>query len=339
MNAERARQKVKVFITVDTEVWPNVQNWPQKPLASDYNPGRELDCYFWGGEVEPRLGVPFQLKTLAQHKLKATYFVDPLFSFRLGLGQLKSVIDVIGSAGQEVGLHMHPEWLNDCKGEGLPAFAGPFMHRYSLADQATLIRAALQRLRDAGAENIDSFRAGSWGANVDTLRALSQSGIRFDSSLNPCFSVSFPDLSERSRLQPTVIEGVWEVPVTYFTDRPKHRRPLHVCACSLAEFKHVLEQAHSAGWPAVVIVTHSFEFVRVERLEHPRKSVVPRRLLGKRFVALCNYLAANRDRFETAHFCDLPSDSFEESFSLNPIHSGMGRTLGRYVSQALSLAY
>jgi hypothetical protein len=331
---------VRVLVTVDTEVWPDSPGWPHTPLPAQQDCARELAWYFYGGDGPDAAGLPYQLRVLAAAGLKATYFVDPLFSMALGADPLREVVRLVQESGQEIGLHLHPEWLTDPRCAGLPAFAGPLLGRYSETDQLALVRAAAARLREAGARRIDAFRAGSWSATRATLRALKENGIRFDSSLNPGFDVSFPDLPDRgARLQPARIESVWEFPVTTFVDRPPAaRRPLHVCACSLAEFQTVLEHAAANSWFAVVIVLHSFEFVRVDRLPGG-KPAAPQRLLARRFERICEYLAAHRDRFRPCHFADIDPAEIPAERRVPPPVSHRGRTAMRHLAQLASRVY
>jgi hypothetical protein len=331
---------VKVLLTVDTEVWPNRPDWPHVPLAPDNDCARELACYFYGGESERKLGIPYQLETLRRFGLKATYFVDPMFSFALGAVPLRDLLSLIRASGQEIGFHLHPEWLTDPRCKGLPRFVGPLLHQYPERDQHTLIRAGLERLGELGIAPVRVFRAGNWGASRATLRALAASGVEFDSSLNPCFPASFPDLEHRERvLQPVRLEGVWEIPVTHFIDRPPDgRRPFHVCACSLAEFRAGLAHALRARWYGLVIVFHGFEFVRVDRLSNGGRATA-QRLIAARFEALCAYLAAHRDRFETCHFANLDPPASPAEVDLAALQSNRTRTALRQLEQLASRFY
>src|SRR5687768_50846 len=336
-----AVRMLKVFITVDTEIWPNASKWPWTPLAADRDLAREIDWYFYGGKGKEPRGVPYQLRMLADAGLKATYFVDPLFATATGAPPLRDLVSTIRAHKQEIGLHVHPEWLTDPRCEALPKFSGPILHRYEQKDQYELMRVGLERLRDANAGTIGSFRAGSWGADLSTLRALRQTGIRYDSSLNARFRSSFPDMPAaiRESTQPLQLEGVWEVPVTSFIDRPPGgRRPLHVCAASLAEFRTVLEHAADSRWFGVVIVMHSFEFVRVNQLRQ-RRGAASQRLLAHRFEGLCTYLATNTDRFQTCHFSDLDGDPVSDPSNAAPATSSYTRTASRYLQQAVSRIY
>lgn len=333
---------VKVFLTVDTEIWPESPGWPHTPLAADHDGSRELNRFFYGGDGTSARGLPYQLRILRTHGLKATYFVDPLFSFALGMAPLRDVVAMIRGGMQEVGLHLHPEWLTDPRCTGLPAFAGPLLHAYDKVDQQALVRAGLKRLAEAGAAPVAAFRAGSWGASRTTIAALARNGIRFDSSLNAPFAASFPDFDARSRqtqTQPFLLEDVWEFPVTNFIDKPPSGwRPLHVCATSLGEMRMVLQHARDNGWYAVVFVLHSFEFVRVERLA-AGKNVAPQRLLADRFERLCGYLADHADQYETCHFADVNEHDIPRSTPpVAPVSSRV-RTAIRHIQQLASRVY
>ncbi len=329
---------LNVMITIDTELWPDSPGWPHTPLAAGTRCERELEAYFFGGGAAG-LGLPYQLRVFHDAGLKAIFFVEPLFSFTLGAEPLHRVLDLIATHHQEVGLHLHPEWLTSARRPELPAFRGPFIRQYSEHEQVMLLRAGEQRLRDLGAPPIRCFRAGSWGADSTTLRAMVRAGIVIDSSLNATFSTSFPERADRDNLcQPALCEGVWEFPVTNFVDHPPAGcRPLHVCACSFGEFSTILEQAERAGWSYIVMVLHSFEFVRVNRISTGRVGL--RRLLAARFERLCAYLANNAARFRTCHFADVDLGALQAAKSVAPLVSSRVRTLRRYAEQALSLVY
>ncbi len=216
------------------------------------------------------------------------------------------------------------------------------LHGYSESAQARLVRAGIERLHDAGADGICAFRAGGWAASLATLRALEQNGIVYDSSLNAAFSASFPDMDESVRnafTQPVRLGGIWEFPVTSFIDRPPAgRRPLHVCAASLSEFRTVLEHAFEHDWFAVVIVLHSFEFVRVNRIASGSEPA-SQRLLVDRFERLCTYLSENADRFETSTFSGLREDALPETEQPLVATSSRTRTVMRQIQQLASVFY
>lgn len=329
---------LEVMITIDTEVWPNSPGWPHVPLAPTARCERELEAYLFGGD-EAGFGLHYQLRVFGEAGLKATFFVEPLFSFALGAESLRKIVQLIAAQRQEVGLHLHPEWLTDPRCRHLPAFRGPLLRQYSEQEQTALLLAGAARLRAAGSPPVRAFRAGSWGADSITFGALARAGIEFDSSLNASFPASFPDLPERTDLlQPAMRRGIWEFPVTNFVDRPPSgRRPLHLCACSFGEFSSVLDRAEYAGWSHVVIVLHSFEFMRVNRISSSH--IAPRRLLAARFERLCAFLAENRARFRTRHYSEIDIGNLQAPHIAVPILSNRVRTFRRYAEQAFSRFY
>ena len=330
---------VQVLLTVDTEIWPAMSDWPHQPLARNDRCEWEARVYFNGETADGLFGLPYQLAMLRDRGLKATYFIEPLFSFALGIEPLREIVSAVTDHGQEVGLHLHPEWLTDERCEGLPAFCGPLLSDYSPDAQDKLIKAGLARLREAGADEVNVFRGGSWGANQATLAALERNGVRMDSSLNAAFPQSIPDMPARLTLQhPMVCGNVIEIPVTCFLDgSPRGIRPLHVTACSFEEFRHVVESSIDREPSVLVVVWHSFEFVRVSRLArgHP---VSPQRLIIRRFEHMCDYLAAHRNVVETCHFRDVSPD-VGAAHPSGLIGSSRARTVARMAEQLLSRIY
>jgi hypothetical protein len=132
---------------------------------------------------------------------------------------------------------------------------------------------------------------------------------------------------------------VWEFPVTTLVDRPPAGlRPLHVTAASFGEFRTVVEHAVAQQWFAVVIVLHSFEFVRVGRadLDNP---AARQRLLARRFEKICAYLADHRDRLQPCHFADLDQVAIAEGLPGTVPRSRYTRTGWRMAQQLASRFY
>ncbi len=331
---------IKIFLTADAELWPAVPGWPHSPLAPDDCCEWEMRTYFTGETQKGDYGVPYQLRVLQDHGLKATYFIEPLFSFALGLAPLRDLVSQVQQHGQEVGLHLHPEWLTDPRCKNLPQFSGPLLASYSRDVQSHLIKAGLDRLQEAGAGPIKVFRAGSWGANQATLSALAGNGLLMDTSLNAAFPESLPDLPNRQMMQsPTLCRQVSEFPVTHFLDGTKRDiRPLQITACSFDEFRFVIDSSIAQGRSMLVVVFHSFEFVRVSRFSRGRLAA-PQRLLARRFERICRYLAAHTGALQTCHFRDIRFPDADMASTPAPIRSNRTRTMLRIAQQAFSHIY
>ncbi|HEX5284563.1 MAG TPA: hypothetical protein VFW30_10615 [Bryocella sp.] len=290
---------LKVLITIDTEAHPISRKWREDHLAADMQ--RDLYGRVDGHEV----GLEYQLKTLSQHELKASFMVESLFAAVPEIGEqpLRDIVRAISSGGHDIQIHPHTEWVSNVPGIGVPA-RSHLLSAYSAGEQEAIIRFAGAQLEQAGAPRPVAFRAGGFAANADTLVALSHCGIRYDSSFNRTYG-------QKRRMSPaprsaghlTNYNGVQELPVAVFEDFVGHFRPAQLCACSTAEMIHALHTAEASGWEYFVIVSHSFEMLT--RRRHPTKPPVIRWDVVERFERLCQFLAGNRQRFQTVRFSDL----------------------------------
>ena len=171
---------LEVFFTVDVEIWCN--GW--KNIDAKFP--QAFQQYIYGRTARGEYGLRYQLQQLRDHGLYGVFFVEPLFATRFGTEPLAEIIGLIKEYGQEVQLHMHPEWVDEALKPLLPKKRRkhPFMRDYSLKDQTTLIAAGIQLIADAGGGQVNAFRAGSFGFNENTLAALAANNIKFDSSYN-----------------------------------------------------------------------------------------------------------------------------------------------------------
>ena len=322
---------LNVLFTVDTEVYPLCRSWRTDGLRGDM--ARDI----YGATPKGNFGVKYQADILQRYGLKAVFFVEALFACAAGIEPLAEVVDILQSAGQEVQLHIHTEWLDHLSDPPVDAKEVENIKDLDLAMQTNVVECALANLRQAGAENVCAFRAGNYGANFDTLRALRKAGIRCDSSYN------YPYLGRECGLQladtpmlvqPREVEGVLEVPVNCFRDYPGHYRHTQLCAISAREMRHALAAAHAQDWHTFVIVSHSFELLRDRKRPVPWGK--PDWIVINRFEALCRYLADNRDRYQLVGFCDLPMPRAVSTsrLDLEPVLT-MARTAERVIGQAV----
>lgn len=319
------RQKTSVLITVDTEVYPLAPGWREDRLA------RDLDRDLWGRTARGEYGLRHQLEVLRRHRVKASFFVEPLFASApaVGLGPLRDVVALVLEHGQEVQLHLHPEWVPELPGAPVPD-RGHLLTSYPEDEQRVLLEIAVENLVRAGAPAPTAFRAGDFAANDATLRALRRVGLRYDSSYDHAYlgagcAISAPapiwDATWRE-------EGLWEVPVTTFRDYPGHHRHCQLGACSVRELVHAVDRAAAAGWTSVVVVSHSFELLANRRSPRP---LAPRRAVVERFEALCAHLGAGGAGFASAHFADLRPGGAPATA---PIEGSLLATAARMVGQA-----
>jgi hypothetical protein len=285
---------LNVLFTVDVEIWCG--GWERL----DERFPRAFRQYVYGETPRGRYALPFTLRALADHDLRGVFFLEPLFATRFGLDPLAEVAGLLLEAKQDVQLHLHTEWVDEARVPIVPGMHRKqnFMRNFSLEDQIRLIGAGKELLRSAGIPTIHGFRAGSFGLNRDTLRALRASGVPSDSSLNSAIPGAIADLGISAvPWGPVLIDAVVEYPITVFEDRRGHLRPLQLGACSFAELRDVLWHAHDHGSDCVVILSHNFETMNQRRDR-------PDAVVAKRLTALCKFLDDHRDAFRTCGLND-----------------------------------
>lgn len=278
----------RVFLTIDTEL-----------MWRHHAAGLPIDDIV-ARSLEPAgVGIGYQLAMLAQHGLKATFFVDPMPAVAYGIEPIRRVVGAILAAGQEVQLHLHPNWAA-AREDDRTAHASFELIDFNYAEQRELIRAASDLLVAAGAARSVAFRSGSYCASDDTLGALAELGIRYDSSHNgsehPWPSAIGLDVRQ---IAPVAHRGVIEVPVTLIEDKRGHLRHFQLCALSTTEMREALDHAVRAGHAATTIVSHGFELAN-------RAGTRPNAVHVHRFESLCRMLEERRGAMVTSHFADLP---------------------------------
>jgi len=254
----------------------------------------------YGRSIEPGgAGISYQLATLAKHGLKACFFVDPLPALLFGIEPIERIVGTIREAGQEVQLHLHPMWTQADRRIHRPDPVRFELTQFSEEEQLDLILRARELLRQAGAADPIAFRAGSFAANVGTLRAIQRAGFRIDSSHNgslmpwPCDT----GLPERA-VSPLRAGTLVELPVGLIDEGGGKLRHLQIGAVSLTEMRAALLHAEAEGVPLVTLVGHSFELAT-------RDGERANDILRHRFDSLCAWLASDAARFPTRFATDL----------------------------------
>lgn len=245
-------------------------------------------------------GIHFQMDMLEQHGLKGVYFVDPMPALVYGPEIIDEIVQPIVKRGHEVQLHIHTEWLEFARFNPVAPRTGRNIGDFPIHKQRKLIALARDILIGAGAPRPTAFRAGNFGANDDTLRALADLGFRFDSSFNGAYHSHGCDISlDSGNLGMRVHEGICEVPVSGLMDRSSSFRPAQLCAMSEEEMRDALGHSAASGAIQFSAFSHSFELLSRDRQ-------VPNRLAIARMRALCRAVADD-PRVTSGDFATLPA--------------------------------
>ncbi|MBA2936014.1 polysaccharide deacetylase family protein [Sphingomonas sp. CGMCC 1.13654] len=279
--------------------------------------------------IEPGgAGITYQLATLGRHGLKACFFVDPLPALLFGIEPIERIVGTILDAGQEVQLHLHPMWTQADRRVKRTDPVRFELTQFSEDEQLALILQARELLRQAGAPDPVAFRAGSFAANVETLRAIQRAGFRIDSSHNgslmpwPC-DTGLPETA----MSPLPAGKLIELPVGLIDEGAGKLRHLQVGAVSLTEMRAALLHAELQGSPLVTLVGHSFELAT-------RDGERANDIVRHRFDSLCAWLGGAADRFPTCFITDLLDVALDVPATPCPV--SQAARLGRMAMQGLS---
>lgn len=277
--------KTSVYLTVDVECGRHSDDW-KEPIYGKVNGRRKL------------YGLDFILDVLKNYALVATFFVEPLFSYKFGVKVLSEICEKILLHGHEIQLHMHPFFKSK---KDYVVEDDLYVHDFNT--QASLVNEAKSILLKCGVPNICAFRAGSFAADNSTYKALQSCDITISSSYNSCYLNKKCRISLPEDINDGVLLGndIIEMPVTCFWRsiapgvkwQLKH---LQISAVSYPEMRFILTDASNLEIKNIVIFFHTFEFINFN------DGVVPATKINginvKRFMKLCKFLSENNSVFE-----------------------------------------
>jgi hypothetical protein len=318
----------RVFITIDTEYSSGLYAGPCRASRAE-NYARSIGCVTPEGPA----GVTHKLELLAKYEQKAVFFVDPMPALVWGVAAIEDIVGPIIAAGQDVQLHCHTEWLRHA-GSANPLASkrlGLCIADFPFDEQCQLLAYARDTLIAAGAPAPVAFRAGNYGANDDTLRALAELGIAYDSSHCPALSDGLCRISLGPDVRDPVEHlGVIEVPVGTIGTLGGGQRHAQITALTLAEMLAAVRHARREGRESFTFVSHSFELIN-------RRKLAVNHIVRRRFTGLVRALA-EMPGVETSTYTANPPPLARHGTASVPLPANAMRTGMRLAEQFVSNA-
>lgn len=317
---------VCVYITIDTEYSSGLYTGPG-PADRAENYARSIACITPDGPA----GITHKLDLFARYGQKAVFFVDPMPALVWGVAAVEDIIGPIIAAGQDVQLHCHTEWL-DLAGSGNPLPSkrtGKNIADFPFEDQCRILEYARDTLIAAGAPAPVAFRAGNYGADDNTLRALAMLGFAYDASHCPALTDGACRISLGSEARdPIRHEGVIEVPAGTIGTIGGGQRHAQITAFTLAEMLAAVRHAQGSGQQSYTLVSHSFELIN-------RRKLAVNRIVRRRFGGLIKALAA-MPGVATGTYADNPPAVPLDAQPSQPLPASAMRTGQRLAEQLVS---
>ncbi len=255
--ASTARARPVVMVTID------VESLETHPLPSQVDPV----C-----DNGKRCGLMEIVRMLNEHGLKGTFFLNVYEHTRFGEPAMRDIAVELENAGQDVELHTHPETVYD------PARSE--MYQYSLEEQKAIIKEGVRLLQSWTGRTVIGHRAGAYGADENTLRALEDNGIYWDSSMFWTHPKSHLDALGQPRNLPWRFGKVTELPVSVYhrDDHPAGLGGLFAPVSVVrkvdvdwlineGEARTAIKELVAADVPVLVVFLHSFSLMQEDVAE------------------------------------------------------------------------
>jgi hypothetical protein len=275
-------------------------------------------------------GIGYQMDVYERHGIKAVFYVDPMPALVWGVEAIADIISPIMARGHDVQLHLHSEWLAFA-GDANPlgTRTGQNIKDFSREEQKTLLDYAARTLVAAGAPYPVAFRAGNYGANDDTLYALAELGIAYDSSHCPGIAIADCAISlPKSQYSPVHHCGMTEIPIGAIGSFGDMTRHAQITAITAQEMIAAIRFAQRHDVPNFTLVSHSFELMSRDRTQINR-------IVQRRFDTFCRMLAALPGAASVTFRDNPPAVNTPQNSQLILPHNVL-RTGRRLMEQALS---
>lgn len=288
-------KKTNIFLTIDLECRKGYDNY-------------DLPIYGKIAGCKQQYGLNFILEKLNEYGLCATFFVEPFLSYKFGLDVLKKICDKIVASGQDIQLHIHP-FFKSVDNEIIE----DKLSKYSLDGQVNLINEAKKILLSCGVKKINAFRAGSFSANNDTYKALEICGIPISSNYNLDYLTKSCKININGNFNDCFYyeNGILELPVSCFNEFDFFRfkikaRHMQITAVSFLEMKYIFDRATMNNIKNLVILFHTFEFIK-----NCRNMAKANFINIRRFNKLCEYISKNRNKFNIMKISDVNIEAYK----------------------------
>jgi hypothetical protein len=254
----------QIIVTIDTEIGE----------LSRY--ARNSFEIFVEGKVNGQeVGYQFILGLLEKYGAVGEFFVDIYTHNWIGENKFVCLCDTINRRGHRVQLHTHPSMAFDN--------GRPNLYQYSLEEQVEILKFGKEKIKEWIGVFPTAHRAGMYGINEDTFKALEKVGIFYDCS----YFYGHENCKYQSiyKTEPFRIGNVTEIPVTVFKQVVSNRNPMTVLikfvlqrkmgqktwmsqqfqkldirhSATVSEIKEVISQSrHDA---IIILFLHSFNFL------------------------------------------------------------------------------
>lgn len=243
---------LQILITIDTEIGE----------LGKYRPDA-FETFIEGKINNKEVGYKFIMDILDKYGVKGEFFVDVYPYKQIGEEKFATLCRNIVQRGHNVQLHTHPSIDFDEK--------RIYMHQYSLKEQVEILKIG-EKIKDWTGKYPIAHRAGGYGINIDTFKALDQIGIYYDSSY--FYGNKNCEFHHDIKNKLFKIGNITEIPITVFKkivsydflginiSRREYFQKLDIrYGATIDEIKKVIRDNGKDS--IIVLFLHSFNFLKL----------------------------------------------------------------------------
>lgn len=244
----------QILITIDTEIGE----------LGKYRPDA-FETFIEGKVGGKEVGYKFIMDMLDKYGAEGEFFVDVYPYKQIGEDKFANLCENIGKRGHSVQLHTHPSMAFDRE--------RIYMHQYSLKEQIEILELGKEKIKAWTGKYPIAHRAGGYGINKDTFKALSQVGIPYDSSY--FYGNGNCKFQYNVKNKPFRVDEILEIPITVFRKmlnykflnitflHREHFPKLDLnYGATLDEIKRVINE--SSNDDVMILFFHSFSFLKIK---------------------------------------------------------------------------
>ncbi|RJQ53798.1 MAG: hypothetical protein C4526_06185 [Nitrospiraceae bacterium] len=212
-------------------------------------------------------GLGKMTELLKEKGYPAVFFLNVYEYKKYGEEPVMEIAKWFDGAGHDVQLHIHPQWAYD-KDRNLT-------HQYTLDEQIKIIRDGKDLLEKWLDKPVLAHRAGAYGADENTLKALIENDILYDSSLFIASENSKVTALDLKKNVLSMYGPLYEFPVTVYR---KHEEPPFLKGllkpvsrvrkydanwfADEAETEKAVREAIDMKLDFIILFLHSFSFIK-----------------------------------------------------------------------------
>jgi len=251
----REKQKIYILITVDTEA-----HWWKYPIEEGIL-GKFKESYYGIGKI---------MDICEELEVKATFFVDIAEAWDWGDKKIGKICKKISQRGHDIQLHIHPFHMADPSRN--------LLWQYSIKEQYNIIRKCKNKFCELCGKPPLAFRAGSYGANNQTLDVLNDLNFKMDFSF--FHKRSNCRIKNDKINQPWTYKNLIEIPVTVYQSLKilewKRYDKIDINSITYNEFRSIFKQFTLSNTSSIIVFfMHSFSFFQKgqnKKISYIRKS-------------------------------------------------------------------